>query len=185
MIDSGGCLTSGRSPQTHRTASRRGRSNVDGRTGTRADGAWPDGTRAHRVRADTIPPGGFRSPDRNGTGRRAAPAPRTRGASTAGPAAAEASARRRRAAGLLVGAGLAVVVAVMGVLGADYADAVTPGPAATEVVHVRTGETLSELAARIAPDQPESAVIAMVRELNGLETSGLRPGQALLVPARR
>ncbi|ALG86747.1 hypothetical protein ACH46_09140 [Gordonia phthalatica] len=58
-------------------------------------------------------------------------------------------------------------------------------PAATSVVYVRSGESLTSLAERIAPDLPVDGVIAQVRELNGLETSGLVVGQPLIVPDYR
>lgn len=96
-----------------------------------------------------------------------------------------AAARRRWTAGVLAGLGLAMMVTVFAIVGHDYQQATAEAPAATEVVHVHTGESLSSLAARIAPDQPTAAVVATVRELNDLQTSGLRPGQALLVPAYR
>ena len=95
------------------------------------------------------------------------------------------SSRRRWAAGVIIGLGLAVFVSVLGMVGDDYQRAVTETPAATEVVHVRSGESLSSVAARIAPDLPTAAVIASVRDLNDLQGAGLRPGQALVVPAYR
>lgn len=109
--------------------------------------------------------------------------------SNAGAPAAATFAKRRRiagiAAGLLVGLGLALGLTVMGIIGSDYERAATAAPAATQVVHVRSGESLTSLAGRIAPEQSAAAVIATVRELNDLSTSALRPGQALVVPAYR
>lgn len=93
--------------------------------------------------------------------------------------------RRRWAAGVLLGAALAAVVVVLGMVGEDYEKAVSGVPVQTEVVHVRSGESLSSLAERIAPDRSAASVIATVRDLNGLDASGLRPGQALVVPAYR
>src|SRR5690606_2534315 len=93
--------------------------------------------------------------------------------------------RRRWAAGLLTGVALAALVAVLGVIGSDYEKSVSGVPSQTEVVHVRSGESLSSLAERIAPELPAAAVIATVRDLNDLTATGLRPGQALLVPAYR
>lgn len=112
----------------------------------------------------------------------------TRGAVTArsNTTAADAAAiyRRRRVVGaLLVGGVLAAMVWMLAVVGASVADSATPAtPAATEVVYVRAGESLTALAERIAPELPSNGVIAQVRALNGLETSGLSVGQALRVP---
>ncbi|MGL4304989.1 MAG: LysM peptidoglycan-binding domain-containing protein [Mycobacteriaceae bacterium] len=50
------------------------------------------------------------------------------------------------------------------------------------VVQVQEGETLSDLAARVAPDAPQSGVIAQIRELNSLSTSALNTGQTLISP---
>lgn len=182
--ESAGCLTTGRSPQTHRRAVRL-RANTPIRTsGTGHPGGAHDvfGSRSNTGRSNT----GSRKSGRSNSRR----SERSRRARHRGlvehSAVAPAIARRRRwAAGLLLGVGCAVVVAVLGVVGEDYSDAATGAPAATEVVHVRSGESLAALAARIAPEEPTAAVIATVRELNDLQTAGLRPGQALLVPAYR
>lgn len=153
-----GCRPTGRSPESHRR-----------------------GVRIPLRRPAPAPVRAGRSNTRDGA------LPRSTGAAEA--AAAAPAGRRRRmagtAAGLLVGLGLAAGFSLMGMVGDDYERAVTGSPAATEVVHVRSGESLSALAARIAPDRPPAAVIATVRDLNGLTTSGLRPGQALVVPAYR
>ncbi|GAC58320.1 hypothetical protein GOHSU_37_00160 [Gordonia hirsuta DSM 44140 = NBRC 16056] len=95
------------------------------------------------------------------------------------------SARRVWAVAVLTGVALAALVLLLGALGSDYERAATGAPAQTQVVHVRSGESLSSLAARLAPEQSAAAVIAAIRELNGLEGVGLRPGQALVVPAYR
>lgn len=87
---------------------------------------------------------------------------------------------------LLVAAVLAGLVwlALLAAGGAEES-AAAQSPAGTSVVYVRSGESLTALAKRIAPDLPADGVIAQVRELNGLETSGLTVGQALVVPAYR
>lgn len=156
------------------------------------------GRRAAGVAAPTCRPTG-RSPQSRGEAARAAlarPASNTRPARSvpvAAPVADERSitgtppiaARRRWAAGLLVGLTLAAVVAVLGVVGEDYETAATGAPSATQVVHVRSGESLTSLAERIAPEVPVASVIATVRDLNDLDVAGLRPGQALVVPDYR
>lgn len=99
---------------------------------------------------------------------------------------AEVFRRRRWAGALLVGGALACLVWAFVLVGASYQDAAMPaGPAATQVVYVRAGESLTDLAQRIAPELPPVGVIAALRELNGLETSGLAVGQALVVPRYR
>lgn len=87
---------------------------------------------------------------------------------------------------LLVGGVLAGMVWLMAIIGGGLEDAATPAtPGTTEVVYVRSGESLSALAERIAPELPTAGVIAQVRALNSLESSGLRVGQALVVPDYR
>ncbi|MFC4858505.1 LysM peptidoglycan-binding domain-containing protein [Actinophytocola glycyrrhizae] len=74
----------------------------------------------------------------------------------------------------------AACAAVLG-LGA-LAGAVAPSvPSETTVVRVKPGESLWELAGRVAPASDASVVVERIRELNGVE--GLvRPGQPLTVP---
>ncbi|WFN94494.1 LysM peptidoglycan-binding domain-containing protein [Gordonia sihwensis] len=91
--------------------------------------------------------------------------------------------RRRWAGAAVVGGTLAGMVWLLALVGAGYQDAATPeSPAATHVVYVRSGESLTALAERIAPELPSAGVIAQLRDLNGLETSGLHVGQALIAP---
>lgn len=97
------------------------------------------------------------------------------------------AARRRRAAVLavLAGIGLALTVWVVGVVGADYQRASAPAATSTQVVHVRAGESLSSIAARVAPDAPRQIVIDEIIDLNDLPSSGVRVGQPLLAPTYR
>lgn len=92
-------------------------------------------------------------------------------------------ARRRAVLAVLVGVGLAVLVWVVGTIGADYAASVAPAPTGTEVVHVRQGDSLSSIADRVAPDVPRQSVIEEIVARNELGSSGLRVGQALIAPA--
>jgi hypothetical protein len=65
------------------------------------------------------------------------------------------------------------------------AGAVEPSvPAETTVVRVKPGESLWELAGRVAPGSDASAVVDRIRELNGVE-GAVRPGQPLTVPVER
>jgi LysM domain-containing protein len=75
----------------------------------------------------------------------------------------------------------AVVCAAVYGLGA-LAGSVGPTlPSATTVVRVQPGESLWELAGRVAPDSDASSVVARIRELNGVD-GGVQPGQPLTVP---
>jgi len=55
-------------------------------------------------------------------------------------------------------------------------------PERTSVVHVERGESLWELAGRVAPASDTQAVVDRIRELNGGLAGDLRPGQPLTVP---
>jgi LysM domain len=90
-------------------------------------------------------------------------------------------ARRRLVA--LLAAGLLVAAMVLG-LGMLRAAASDNGvPERTQVVQVRSGETLWELAERVAPESPTPAVVERIRQLNSMNGSTVHPGQPLIVPA--
>lgn len=159
----------------------------------RAPTCRPTGRDARARRNRAVPtdlrPSGVRNGERS-VGARSNTRPSNSRTSNSRPSNSRPSNTRRRtvqrwAAGLATGLGLAVLVAILGVIGDDYQNAATSTPDATAVVHVRSGESLSAVAARIAPDLPAASVIATVRDLNDLQTTGLRPGQALIVPAYR
>lgn len=79
-----------------------------------------------------------------------------------------------------------VTLALVGGLG-WLADAVS-GPAVperTSVVRVGAGETVWDVAARVAPQSDPRAVVERMRELNGLVGSAVEPGQQLTVPTER
>ena len=59
------------------------------------------------------------------------------------------------------------------------------GPATTAVVEVRAGESLPDLAARIAPGVPVGDVVATILDMNGLSGEAVHAGQVLLAPASR
>ncbi|MFW0797360.1 LysM peptidoglycan-binding domain-containing protein [Gordonia sp. CPCC 205515] len=95
-------------------------------------------------------------------------------------------ARRRAAAvAVLVGVALAGLVWVVAIVGSGYAASVAPAPIGTEVVHVRSGDSLTSIAERIAPDVPRQAVIDEIVARNDLSGAGLHVGQALVAPAYR
>ena len=55
-------------------------------------------------------------------------------------------------------------------------------PGRLAVVQVHTGESLQEVAERVAPHAPVTDVVAKIRELNQLETVALTAGQTLIAP---
>jgi hypothetical protein len=55
-------------------------------------------------------------------------------------------------------------------------------PSGITVVEVWQGESLWELASRVAPESPPQEVVNRIRELNGMSGSFVHPGQPLLVP---
>ncbi|WP_193043225.1 LysM peptidoglycan-binding domain-containing protein [Mycolicibacterium baixiangningiae] len=55
-------------------------------------------------------------------------------------------------------------------------------PAELAVVQVQTGESLHQVAQRVAPDAPVSAVVERIRELNRLDSAALDAGQTLIAP---
>ncbi len=115
------------------------------------------------------------------TGRGADALPRHRGADVAG------SHRRRPitpattvvlalvAAAITVWLGL--VAQFGGVTGVE-----APVPDRLAVVQVQTGETLQQVAHRVAPDAPVGQVVERIRELNQLDSVALDAGQTLIAP---
>lgn len=79
-----------------------------------------------------------------------------------------------------VGAAVCVAVVGLGMLGNASAEDV---PTRTEVVRVQPGESLSDVAARMAPSSDQGAVIERIQELNSGVANGVRPGQPLRVPS--
>ena len=72
---------------------------------------------------------------------------------------------------------LGLVAQSGGVVGSE---AEIPGRLA--VVQVEAGESLQQVAQRVAPDAPVGDVIERIRELNELESVALDPGQTLVAP---
>ena len=79
------------------------------------------------------------------------------------------------AAGITVWLGL---VAGLGGVGGGTA----PVPAELAVIQVQAGETLQQVAHRVAPDAPVGQVVARIRELNRLDSGALDAGQTLIAP---
>lgn len=57
-----------------------------------------------------------------------------------------------------------------------------PAPARLAVVQVEAGESLEQLAQRIAPDASVGAIVEQIRDLNQLRTSAVDAGQTLVAP---
>jgi hypothetical protein len=79
------------------------------------------------------------------------------------------------ASGITVWLGL--VAQFGGVTGGDE-----PVPSRLAVIQVQTGETLQQVAHRVAPDAPVGQVVERIRELNQLDSVALDAGQTLIAP---
>jgi hypothetical protein len=94
-----------------------------------------------------------------------------------------AATRRSRLANVVAAATMTVaIVGGLGWIGQD----VSPGiPVQTAVTRVGGGETLWDVARRVAPQADQGAVVHRIRELNGIVGSAIEPGQRLQVPDGR
>lgn len=111
--------------------------------------------------------------------RRRMPAVAVRGAKQVQPPAL----RSARVASLV--AAVMVTLAVVGGL-SWLGQAANPGiPAHTAVIRVGAGETVWDVAARVAPRSDQRAVVERIRQLNSLVGTAVRPDQQLLVPDGR
>lgn len=84
--------------------------------------------------------------------------------------------------GRLVVLAVALLVVLLPGAWRAMATAQVEGPT-TVAVEVQPGDTLWGIAAAMDPGADPRALIAEIRELNGLTQSGLVPGQVLVVPA--
>jgi hypothetical protein len=76
-----------------------------------------------------------------------------------------------------------VALAVIGGL-AWLGQTAGPGiPAETAVIRVGAGETVWDVAQRVAPKSDQRAVVERIRQLNGMAGSAIQPGQQLQVPS--
>jgi LysM domain len=99
---------------------------------------------------------------------------------------------RRRPVTLATTAGLALlagmitlwlgVVAHFGQIANDGSGSHAQVPDRLGVVRVEAGESLQDVAARVAPDAPVRQVTERIRELNALNSPGLVAGQTLIAP---
>lgn len=76
---------------------------------------------------------------------------------------------------------LLVAIVASGQLTAGASSAAPVRPATTVVV-VQEGESLWQIARRVAPHDDPRAIVTRVREINHLGTEPVVPGQSVLVP---
>ncbi|WP_328308956.1 LysM peptidoglycan-binding domain-containing protein [Actinomycetospora sp. NBC_00405] len=91
--------------------------------------------------------------------------------------------RRRIVAVAVLGVVLGVLLGVLVGFVVPLVGAAAPVPSGTTVTVVGSGESLSDVAGRIAPGSDADAVVGRIRELNELDGSSLAPGRPLVVPA--
>ena len=82
----------------------------------------------------------------------------------------------------LVAAGITVWLGLVAQFGGVVGTTPAAVPDRLAVVQVQSGESLHQVAERVAPDAPVGKVVDRIRELNQLETAALDPGQTLIAP---
>lgn len=78
-----------------------------------------------------------------------------------------------------------VALAVVGTLGWLERAPDNRVPGKTAVIQVGAGETVWDVARRVAPKADQRAVVARIQQLNGMASSAIQPGQELQVPDGR
>jgi nucleoid-associated protein YgaU len=108
----------------------------------------------------------------------------------AGPASAHDVRLTRRGrlarSGALAALVILLAVSVTDVVGggrALAADTVVPEPVSTQSVVVEQGDSLWLIAGRAAPEADPREVVTRIRELNGMRSNLIHPGQVLLLPS--
>ena len=81
----------------------------------------------------------------------------------------------------LIAAAITIWLGLVAQLGGVTGGA-APVPDRLAVVQVQTGESLQQVAHRVAPDAPVGQVVERIRELNQLESVALDAGQTLVAP---
>ncbi|MDP7721225.1 LysM peptidoglycan-binding domain-containing protein [Mycobacterium sp. TY814] len=100
---------------------------------------------------------------------------------------------RRRPVSVLTTVGLALLAGIItlwlglmanfgSVLNDEPAEAAAQVPAALAVVRVEPGESLQQLASRVAPGAPVRDVVERIRNLNALDSNSVAAGQTLIAP---
>ncbi|QZH58764.1 LysM peptidoglycan-binding domain-containing protein [Mycolicibacterium farcinogenes] len=82
----------------------------------------------------------------------------------------------------LVAAGITVWLGLVAQLGGVMGTESGTTPTELAVVQVKSGETLQQVARRVAPDAPVARVVEQIRDLNQLDSAALDAGQTLLAP---
>ena len=77
---------------------------------------------------------------------------------------------------------LGLVANVGQLINGDSASSATHLPDRVAVVRVEAGESLQDVAHRVAPDAPARQVAERIRELNDLSSPALAAGQTLIAP---
>jgi hypothetical protein len=81
----------------------------------------------------------------------------------------------------LVAAAITVWLGLVAQVGGSH-DSPAPSPARLAVVQVQAGESLEQLAQRIAPDASVGSVVDQIRDLNELDSAAVDAGQTLIAP---
>ncbi|MBK5305093.1 MAG: LysM peptidoglycan-binding domain-containing protein [Frankiaceae bacterium] len=89
--------------------------------------------------------------------------------------------RRGRLVLLVLCSLILLAIISVGRAGSQAATATETGPTLQQTT-VQPGETLWAVAQRIAPDNDPRQVVAQIRRINNLTSSGLQAGQQLLLP---
>ena len=82
----------------------------------------------------------------------------------------------------LVAAGITVWLGLVAQFGGVVGTTPAAVPDRLAVVQVHTGESLQQVALRVAPAAPVDQVVDRIRELNQLDSSSLEAGQTLIAP---
>jgi hypothetical protein len=82
----------------------------------------------------------------------------------------------------LVAAAITVWLGLVAQMGSAPESPAAQTPARLAVVQVQTGESLEQLAQRVAPDAPVRSVVAQIRDLNELRSASVDAGQTLIAP---
>jgi hypothetical protein len=102
------------------------------------------------------------------------------------PAPAVVLRRRRTVAAVVLAVVLVGLLSLVVRLGGEVVGSAGPAepvPAGTTVTVVAPGETLLDVAARVAPRSEPAAVVERIRDANRLSSSLVTPGRPLVVPA--
>ena len=82
----------------------------------------------------------------------------------------------------LVAAGITVWLGLVAQFGGVVGTSPAAVPDRLAVVQVQSGETLHQVAQRVAPEAPVGEVVDRIRELNQLDSAALDAGQTLIAP---